>query len=140
MRTSFWLPPEMPGYTGVLLEMPKTFAGGTGDRTGPSGRHSAAQTKTLTARSTPRLSVGRCRHLLGVDHQLELARLHDRQIFWLCALEDATGIDAHLTRRIRQARLKASVHIHGDPIGARQRRHRPARRNRPRSTRRMGEK
>src|SRR6516162_11271055 len=49
MRTSFWLPPEMPGYTGVLLEMAKTWMQAAGDRTGPSGRHSAAQTKTLTA-------------------------------------------------------------------------------------------
>src|SRR6266702_446904 len=30
----------------------------------------------------------------GVDHQLELARLLDRQIRWLGAPKDATGIDA----------------------------------------------
>src|SRR5215467_976150 len=40
---------------------------------------------------------------LLVDDELELGRLHDRQIRRLCALEDATGIDAHLTRGIRQA-------------------------------------
>src|SRR5215471_8337841 len=39
----------------------------------------------------------------GVDHQLELARLLDRQIRWLGALEDATGIDAELTIRVREA-------------------------------------
>jgi hypothetical protein len=33
--------------------------------------------------------------------ELELARLHDRQVRGLCALEDATGIDANLTPRIR---------------------------------------
>src|SRR5438876_12061033 len=40
----------------------------------------------------------------GVDDQLELARLHDRQIRGLYALEDATGIDADVTPRIPQAR------------------------------------
>src|SRR5262245_45944547 len=40
---------------------------------------------------------------LLVDDELELGRLHDRQIRRLCALEDATGIYAHLTRGIRQA-------------------------------------
>ena len=38
---------------------------------------------------------------LGVDDQLELGRLHDRQVRGLGALEDATGIDADLTIRIR---------------------------------------
>src|SRR5262245_27510699 len=37
----------------------------------------------------------------GVDDQLELGRLHDRQIRRLRALEDAAGIDADLTKRIR---------------------------------------
>src|SRR5215510_2929015 len=40
---------------------------------------------------------------LGVDNQLELARLHDRQVRGLGALEDATRIDAHLTPRIWKA-------------------------------------
>jgi hypothetical protein len=38
---------------------------------------------------------------LVVDHQLELGRLHDRQVSRLGALEDATGIDADLTIRVR---------------------------------------
>src|SRR5262245_10268367 len=38
---------------------------------------------------------------LFVDDQLDLGRLHDRQVRRLSALEDATGIDAHLTRGIR---------------------------------------
>src|SRR5215831_330167 len=37
----------------------------------------------------------------GVDDQLELARLHDRQVRRLGVLEDAAGIDANLTKRIR---------------------------------------
>ena len=37
---------------------------------------------------------------LGVDHQLELGRLHHRQVRRLRALEYATGIDAHLTIRV----------------------------------------
>jgi len=37
---------------------------------------------------------------LGVDHQFELARLHNRQVCGLSALEDTTGIDADLTIRI----------------------------------------
>src|SRR5262245_31670512 len=36
-----------------------------------------------------------------IDDQLELARLHHRQACRLCVLEDATGIDADLTPRIR---------------------------------------
>jgi hypothetical protein len=44
---------------------------------------------------------------LGVDDQLELGRLHDRQVRRLRALEHATGIDAHLTIGIRQARSEA---------------------------------
>src|SRR5712672_3610059 len=37
----------------------------------------------------------------GVDDQLELGRLHDRQIRRLRALEDAAGIDSDMTKRIR---------------------------------------
>src|SRR5262249_5931008 len=40
---------------------------------------------------------------LGIDNQLELARLYDRQVRRLRALENATGIGADLTKRIRQA-------------------------------------
>src|SRR5262245_60762700 len=39
---------------------------------------------------------------LGVDDQLKLARLHYRQVRWLRALENATGINAELTPRIRK--------------------------------------
>jgi hypothetical protein len=38
---------------------------------------------------------------LEVDDQLELARLYDRQVRRPGALEDAAGIDADLTKRIR---------------------------------------
>ena len=44
---------------------------------------------------------------LGVDDQLELGRLHDRQIRGLRAFMDAAGIDADLTDRIPQARSVA---------------------------------
>src|SRR2546430_7313372 len=40
---------------------------------------------------------------LGVDDQLELRGLYDWQVRGLRALEDAAGIDAPLTIRIRQA-------------------------------------
>src|SRR5262245_45607835 len=43
----------------------------------------------------------------GVDDQLELARLHHRQVRRLRALEDAPGVDAHLTIGIRRARSVA---------------------------------
>jgi hypothetical protein len=33
---------------------------------------------------------------VGVDDQLELRRLHDRQIGGLCALDDTAGINAEL--------------------------------------------
>src|SRR6516164_306098 len=36
----------------------------------------------------------------GVDDQLELVRLHDRQVRRLGTLEDAAGIDANLTESI----------------------------------------
>src|SRR5262249_7392935 len=36
-----------------------------------------------------------------IDDQLDLCRLHDRQIRGLSALYDAAGIDAELTKRIR---------------------------------------
>src|SRR5205814_6583154 len=35
---------------------------------------------------------------LGVDDELELARLHHRQVRRLRALEDATGVDPHLSK------------------------------------------
>jgi hypothetical protein len=38
---------------------------------------------------------------LMIDDQLELARLYDRQIGRLHALEDAAGIDPELAKRIR---------------------------------------
>ena len=44
---------------------------------------------------------------VGVDDELEFARLHDRQVRRLGALKDTTGIDAGLTMRIRQARSVA---------------------------------
>ena len=37
---------------------------------------------------------------LQVDDELELGRLHDRQVGGLGALEDAAGIDADLTKRV----------------------------------------
>ena len=38
--------------------------------------------------------------VLSIDDQLELGRLHDRQVGWLRALENAAGIDADLAIRI----------------------------------------
>src|SRR4051812_40243749 len=43
----------------------------------------------------------------GVDNQLEFGGLHDRQVRWLLALEDAARIDAHLTISILQVRSVA---------------------------------
>src|SRR5262245_14498718 len=40
---------------------------------------------------------------LSIDHQLQFARLHDRQVRGFDALEDVTGIYAHLTIGICQA-------------------------------------
>src|SRR5215510_6532290 len=39
----------------------------------------------------------------NVDDELELRRLHDRQIRWLCALENAACVDADVAIRIHQA-------------------------------------
>src|SRR6516162_713871 len=39
----------------------------------------------------------------NVDDELELRRLHDRQIRWLCALENAACVDADVAIRIYQA-------------------------------------
>ena len=41
----------------------------------------------------------------GVDDQLELGRLHDRQIGGLLALENAAGIDAELAKAAGTAYL-----------------------------------
>ena len=58
---------------------------------------------TSSARGEQRRRHGEAEHPggLGVDDQLELGRLHDRQVRGLGALEDAAGIDADLTIRIR---------------------------------------
>ena len=45
--------------------------------------------------------------VLQVDDQLELGRLQDRQVGWLLALEDATGIDAGLANQVGIARSVA---------------------------------
>src|SRR5215204_5032658 len=44
---------------------------------------------------------------LVVDDQLELGRLHHRQVCGLGALEDVSGLDADLTIGVRQARSVA---------------------------------
>ena len=46
--------------------------------------------------------------VLSVDDQLELARLHDRQVRRLRALEDAADIDADLTICIRNVAFRSS--------------------------------
>src|SRR5262245_26150509 len=42
-----------------------------------------------------------------INHQLELRRLHDREVCRLGTLEDATGIDPDLTIRVRDVRAVA---------------------------------
>src|SRR5262249_17870841 len=37
-----------------------------------------------------------------VDHQLEFGRLHNWQVGWLFALENAAGIDAHTAKHVRK--------------------------------------
>jgi hypothetical protein len=44
----------------------------------------------------------KCPSGLEVDRQLELRRLHHRQISGLLTLKDATDIDADLTMRVRK--------------------------------------
>jgi|SRR6516225_9224444 len=44
---------------------------------------------------------------LGIDDQLELRRLHDREVCRLGTLEDATGIHPDLTIRVRDVRSVA---------------------------------
>ena len=78
----------------------------------PRGRRAAEQrdelaalhsiTSSATASSDRRHGEAEHPGGLGVDDQLELARLHDRQVRRLGALEDAAGIDADLTPRIRK--------------------------------------
>src|SRR5262249_61767817 len=50
---------------------------------------------------------------LEVDHELELSRLHERQIGWPLALENAGGVDAGLTVgiQIELAGRGASSHM-----------------------------
>src|SRR5262245_25859937 len=58
---------------------------------------------------------------LGIDDQLEPARLHNGQVRWLCALEDAADINADLSIHIAQIRSvahqAAGLHIVAQRIG-----------------------
>jgi hypothetical protein len=64
-------------------------------------------TSSAIASSVLGMAMPRALAVLRVDDQLELGRLRDRQLGRLRALEDATGIDAHLTVRIDHARSVA---------------------------------
>ena len=57
---------------------------------------SSARASSVGGTSRPSILGG-----LDVDDQLELGRLHDRQVSRLLTLEDTAGIDADLTPRIR---------------------------------------
>src|SRR5262249_60088186 len=54
---------------------------------------------------------------LHVDHQLELARLDDRQISGLRALENLPGIKTGLASRLRPAAAVAHQAAGGDEFG-----------------------
>ena len=45
---------------------------------------------------------------LQVDDELEFGRLQDRQVGGLGALEDVAGIDADLTKHVRECRFRSS--------------------------------
>jgi hypothetical protein len=53
---------------------------------------------------------------LVVDDQLELARLHDRQVRRLRAFEDAAGIDTELTPHIRKVGSVTHQPAHIDKV------------------------
>ena len=58
-------------------------------------------TSSVMASSDGGTSMPSALAVLQVDDELELGRLHDRQVGGLGALEDAAGIDADLTIRVR---------------------------------------
>ena len=60
--------------------------------------HRAAYSITSSARASSVGGIVEAERLGGleVDHQLELGRLHHRQIGWLLALENAPGVEANL--------------------------------------------
>ena len=76
----------------------------------PQGGHPPHHSITSSARASSVVGHGEAEHPRGlwVDDQLELRRLHDRQVGRLGALEDAAGVDADLAIRIRQARFRSS--------------------------------
>ena len=86
----------------------------------------------LVSEGEKRRRHGEAKHpgRLGIDDKLELGRLHDRQVRWLGALEDAASVDADLTIGIPQARsvahqpasfgILAQTRRRGDPVERRQ--------------------
>ena len=62
----------------------------------PHSITSSARASSVGGTSRPSILA-----VLAIDDQLELGRLHDRQVRRLRALEDAAGIDADLTPRVR---------------------------------------
>ena len=58
-------------------------------------------TSSVMARSPGGTSMPSSLGGLQVDDELELGRLHDRQVGGLGALEDVAGIDADLTKHVR---------------------------------------
>src|SRR5262249_55717696 len=51
---------------------------------------------------------------LEVEHQLELGRLHDRQVRWFFALENSSHIDPALAIPVRKTRTVAEQAARGD--------------------------
>ena len=67
-----------------------------------NSRRSHSITSSARASSVGGTSRPSILAVCSVDDQLELGRLHDRQIGGLRALEDAAGVDADLTIGIRK--------------------------------------
>src|SRR5262245_29644686 len=108
-----WRPVESklrPVTSGASYDAPRR-------RTAGASAHPSRSSPAIGARSLDHLvgageqcgRYGKAEHpgCLRVDYQLELGRLHDRQLGRLRAFEDAAGVDADLTIGIRQARSVA---------------------------------
>ena len=67
-----------------------------------NSRRSHSITSSARASSVGGTSRPSALAVLQIDDELELGRLHDRQVGGLRALEDSTGIDADLAIAVEQ--------------------------------------
>src|SRR5262249_55618188 len=56
---------------------------------------------------------------LPIDDEFEFGRLQDRQVSWLCTLENLTGVESDLTKTVSDVRSVAHQSAHFDNVTSR---------------------